>query len=155
MFFRLWASSFSQREWASPRLTLKACFQSGRRGDDRQWVKRTKLDGYSIIWKQHSVLSTFLGTMRPDKRIRRSRRPCRGDWNILRPATWKSSTYERIVSAFFFVGNFRGTWKFWILFDFHRFYKSVRFDFWTINTLANIKTTTKHKTVLVSTNSQN
>ena len=37
----------------------------------------------------------------------RIRRSPSGDWNILRPATWKSSTYEIFVSAFLFVGDFR------------------------------------------------
>ena len=56
-------------------------------------------------------------------RTERIRRSPSGDWNILRPATRKSSTYETFVSAFFFVGNFRGTWKFWISFSFHYFHR--------------------------------
>ena len=53
----------------------------------------------------------------------RIRRSPSGDWNILRPASWKSSTYEIFVSAFFILGNFRGTWKFWISFSFHYFHR--------------------------------
>ena len=75
-----------------------------------QWTGRTRSGrrtGWSSTIKHHRDWHpAFLGTMRTDLRIRRSPP---GDWNILRPATWKSSTYETFVSAFFILGNTEGT----------------------------------------------
>ena len=47
----------------------------------------------------------------------------RGDWNILRPATWKSSTYESFVSAFLMPVNTAWTPNLFISFNFHYFHK--------------------------------
>ena len=47
----------------------------------------------------------------------------RGDWNILRPATWKSSTYETFVSAFLMPVNTAWTPNLLIAFNFHYFHK--------------------------------
>ena len=53
--------------------------------------------------------------------------------SILRPATWKSSTYEVFVSAFLMLGNFRGTWNFVISFNFQHFHKYYSFYIFRLN----------------------
>ena len=63
----------------------------------------------------------------------RIRRSPSADWNILGPATWKSSTYEIFVGAFLLLGNFRGTWNFVISFNFQHFHKGPWTRAWTPN----------------------
>ena len=93
-------------------------------GRKRQGTYRARSDrwpaGFRTRKNHRDSPPTFLGTMRPDKRIRRSPP---GDWNILRPATWKSSTYEIFVSAFFLPVNTAWTPNLFISFNFHYFHK--------------------------------
>ena len=56
-------------------------------------------------------------------RTERIRRSPSGDWNILGPAAWKSSTCETFVSAFLILGNTEGTPNLLIAFNFHYFHK--------------------------------
>ena len=91
-----------------------------------RWTVRERSD--RAWWHSHKISQGYPKQLSwvQCERTDRIRRSPPGDWNILRPATWKSSTYESFVSAFLFAGNFRGTWKSGILFRFQEFSEVFR-----------------------------
>ena len=89
--------------WTLTFLTLKACFQSGRNDNGQKWAQRRKA-WWQLKWKPNrDSLNGFLGYHATGQKGLEG--AARGEWNILRPATWKSSTYESFVSAFLFLGT--------------------------------------------------
>ena len=101
-------------------MVLKACFQSDRNDDGQSGSAATGPDDiHTKISQRFPKQLSWVQCERTD-RIRRSPP---GDWNILRPATRKSSTYESFASAFFLPVNTAWTPNLFISFSFHYFHK--------------------------------
>ena len=112
--------------WTLAFLSLKACFQSDGNDDGQPGSEATgglTGSGTRIFTRILHQLSWV-----PCDRTERIRRSPSGDWNILRPATWKSSTYEIFASAFFLPVNTAWTPNLFISFNFHYFHHMLTRD---------------------------